>query len=344
MNKTMERDSAVVSKLKDLLGKYAEKEPGFTFMARYDNSIHYEGAVGLAVLAPARKLVVNDVFNLASVSKQFTAFAILLLEKEGKLSLEESLYKFMPELGEYVKPVTISHLIHHTSGLWDYIELAEKKGIFMTDTLTSAETLKHLCELTKTEFVPGTQHAYSNTGYFLLAQIVEKVSGMTIREFSRLRIFEPLGMHNTFIVDHYPVGRDYVLSYDAANNKDEVIWDHTGDGQVHSNVHDLMLWGQNMATGKVGGVALIRKSTTPFCPQTLQGEKVTDYEPYAFGLIAGKIGDTPILEHSGGWASYSTNFIRIPGSKLTIAVLSNSARMDAVAVSYEIAEILLKEK
>ncbi|WP_185155160.1 serine hydrolase domain-containing protein [Chryseobacterium sp. c4a] len=339
----MKRDPLITQQLQSLLNKYSKDKPGFTFMAKYDDGVYYEGAAGLASLSPKKSMKVNDVFNLASVSKQFTAFAILLLEKDKKLSLDDSIYKFMPELGEYVKPVTISNLVHHTGGVSDYMQLADEKGmIYGEDILTSEESLKHLYELTKTEFLPGSKFDYSNTGYFLLAQIVEKTSGMSIKEFSRTRIFEPLGMKSTFIVDQYPITRDYVLSYDKEGKVHQVQWNHTGDGAVHSNVHDLMLWGENIATGKVGGKDLVKKFATPFSPITTDGKQVEKYEPYACGISESKIQNENALEHSGGWESYETNFIRIPGKKLTIAVLANNEEVDAINISHEIAKILLQ--
>lgn len=342
-NEKMKKDPVIAKQLENLLNKYSKDKPGFTFMAKYDDGAYYDGAAGLASLFPERKMKVGDVFNLASVSKQFTAFAILLLEKDKKLSLDDSIYKFMPELGEYVKPVTISNLIYHTGGLTDYMQLAEEKEmIYGEDILTSEASLKHLYELTKAEFAAGSKFEYSNTGYFLLAQIVEKVSGMPIKEFCRIRIFEPLGMKSTFIVDQYPITRDYILSYDKEGKVHESKWNHTGDGAVHSNVYDMMLWGENMSTGKVGGKDLIKKFATPFNPVTSDGKKVADYETYAFGISKSKIGNEDILEHSGSWDSYETHFIRIPGKKLTIAVLANNEEVDAVGISYEIARILLQ--
>lgn len=342
-NEKMKGDPQTILQLQNLLDQYSKDKPGFTFMAKYDNGVYYDGTAGLASLSPKRNMKANDVFNLASVSKQFTAFAILLLEKDKKLSLDDSVYKFMPELGEYVKPVTISNLIHHTGGISDYMQLAEEKGmIYGDDILTGEESLKHLYELTRTEFIPGTEFEYSNTGYFLLAQIVEKVSGMSIKEFSRTRIFEPLRMTNTFIVDQYPIKQDYVLSYDKEGKVHEVKWNHTGDGAVHSNVHDLMIWGENITSGEVGGKDLVKKFVTPFSPIDVHGKQVAKYEPYAFGLKESKIQNENALEHSGGWESYETNFIRIPSKKLTIAVLANNEEVDAINISHEIAKILLQ--
>lgn len=317
-------------------------KPGFTYQVHFDQGATYTGAVGLAALDPARQLQVDDVFNIASISKQFTAFGILLLEQQGKLALDQSLYTYMPELGDYVKPITLAHLISHSSGLSDYMQIAYNKGLDGQYPLSSAETVQHLCELTHTEFEVGTQQEYSNTGYFLLAQIIERVSGMSMKDFSQQYIFTPLGMNHTFIVDQYPIERHHVLSYNEADQPDEVFWTHTGDGQVHSTVGDLVRWGENMTSGKVGGAALVKKFATAFPSVTPEGKDIVDYSPYAFGIGLSKIQGLDALEHSGGWMSYNCNLIRIPSKKLTLVVLSNSANIDAVAISYQLAQAVLE--
>ncbi|WP_413511753.1 serine hydrolase domain-containing protein [Myroides odoratus] len=337
------KEKTMAAKIEQIVQKYGQaNKPGFAYRVHFENGIHYEGAVGLASVDPVRKLGVEDVFNIASVSKQFTAFAILLLEQQGKLSIDDSLYKYMPELGEYVKPITIAHLLSHSSGLADYMELANQKGIDGQYPLSREESLQHLSEVTQTNFEVGTQQDYSNTGYFLLAQIIEKISGMPLKTFSKQYIFDPLGMSHTFIADQYPIETAYVLSYNEMDQPDEVFWTHTGDGQVHSTVGDLMLWGENMHTGKVGGLALVQKFATAFPSHTPKGKEILHYSPYAYGIAVNQINGLDVLEHSGGWMSYNCNFIRIPSKKVTIAVLSNSANIDAVEISQAMAQALVK--
>ncbi|MGU3377536.1 serine hydrolase domain-containing protein [Chryseobacterium sp. M5A1_1a] len=330
------------TQISDYLSRFNQNDPGFTYMIKYDSGTEYKGAIGLASLDPKKDLNIQDVFNLASLSKQFTAFAILLLEQEGKLSLDDSLYKYMPELGKYVKSITLLNLIHHTSGLSDYMELAEKYNYDTTVFLSSEQTLKHLSTLDKTEFEPGSKFEYSNTGYFLLSQIVEKVSGQSMKDFCKERIFDPLQMKNTFVVDSYPIKQSYVLSYDDLNNAHEIIWNHTGDGAVHSNVIDLMLWGENMSSCKVGGKSLLEKFFTPLSALNANGQQVIDYEKYAFGNILDSISDIQVLEHSGSWASYASNFIRIPDKKITIVVLTNNTKNSAIEISHQLATIILQ--
>ncbi len=248
----------------------------------------------------------------------------------------------MPELGEYVKPITLLNLIHHTSGLSDYMELSEKYGFDTTSFLSSEDSLKHLIALDKTEFETGSKFEYSNTGYFLLSQIIEKISGQSMKDFCKQRIFDPLQMKNTFVVDSYPISQPYVMSYDEQNNPHEVIWNHTGDGAIHSNVIDLMLWGENMSSHKLGGKALLDKFTIALLPLTTKGEPVIDYEKYAFGVIHSEISNTPVLEHSGCWASYASNFIRIPDKKITIVVLTNNTKNSAIEISHQLASIVLQ--
>lgn len=171
--------------IKQLFNKFSPKAPGFAYIASFDSGVTYKGAVGLASIEGNLPITTKNVFNIASVSKQFTAFSILLLEQEGKLNLDDSIVKFVPSIGAYAEPVTLRHLIHHTGGLVDYMELAEAANIKYTDTLTVEESLEHLKSHQIARFPVGTKFEYSNTGYFLLSQVIEKVSGKSLRQFKR---------------------------------------------------------------------------------------------------------------------------------------------------------------
>ncbi|WP_232326291.1 serine hydrolase domain-containing protein [Xenorhabdus hominickii] len=310
-------------------------------MAKYDSGLTYQGSIGLACLESHKPLSINSVFNIASVSKQFTAFTILLLENDGRLSLDDSIIKYLPDLGCYAEPVTLRHLIYHTGGLVDYMELADSIGISEQDPLTIEQSLHHLYAQSQVVFAPGTAFEYSNTGYFLLAQVAEKASGMKLSELSQERIFKPLGMKNTFIVDEYPIAVEFAHAYSQESQLLESLWTHTGDGAVHSTVEDLMLWGENLTHGRAGGKALVQRMTQVLPEKTLIGDTVKNHEPYAFGLEHHNHLAEPSLEHSGGWAGYRTYFIRLPNSCLTIAVLSNQETIDTQTLSYKIADILL---
>ncbi|PHE54105.1 peptidase M15 [Bacillus toyonensis] len=290
-------------------------------------------------------ITTKNVFNIASVSKQFTAFSILLLEQEGKLNLDDSIVKFVPSIGAYAEPVTLRHLIHHTGGLVDYMELAEAANIKYTDTLTVEESLEHLRNHQIAKFPVGTKFEYSNTGYFLLSLVVEKVSGKSLRQFAKERIFDPLHMKDTTIVDCYPttisVASGYSRNEQGTYKIYESPWEHTGDGAVHTTVEDLVKWGENLTTGTVGGENLVKRMSEIGPEISPTGDTIIDNEDYAFGLRLAEGFNFRYLEHSGSWAGYRSHFMRFPKECLSVVVLSNYDGFDSKKYANKIAEIVL---
>ncbi|WP_459502267.1 serine hydrolase domain-containing protein [Bacillus sp. C1] len=333
--------------IKQLFNKCLPTSPGCAYIASFDSGITYKGAVGLASIEESLPITTKTIFNIASVSKQFTAFSLLLLEQDGKLSLDDSIVKFVPSIGTYAEPVTLRHLIHHTGGLVDYMELAEAVNIKYTDKLTAEESLEHLNNHQTASFPVGTKFEYSNTGYFLLSQVIEKVSGQSQREFTKERIFEPLNMRDTTIVDCYPatisIASGYLKNEQGVYEIYESPWEHTGDGAVHTTVEDLVKWGENLTTGIVGGKDLVKRMSEISPKVSPAGEMIIDNEDYAFGLRVTEGFSCRYLEHSGGWAGYSSHFIRFPEKRLSVVVLSNYDEFDSKQYANEIAGIVLEE-
>ncbi|MGH1324919.1 serine hydrolase domain-containing protein [Bacillus pretiosus] len=333
--------------IKQLLKRFSSKAPGFAYIASFDSGVTYKGAVGLASIEKNLPITTKNVFNIASVSKQFTAFSILLLEQEGKLSLDDSIVKFVPSIGAYAEPITLRHLIHHTGGLVDYMELAEAANIKYTDILTVEESLEHLKNHQIARFPVGTKFEYSNTGYFLLSQVIEKVSGKSLRQFKKERIFDPLNMRATTIVDYYPttisIASGYSKNEQGIYKIYESPWEHTGDGAVHTTVEDLVKWGENLTTGTVGGKDLVKRMSEIGLKVSPTGEMIIDNEDYAFGLRVTEGFNCRYLEHSGSWAGYRSHFMRFPKEYLSVAVLSNYAEFDSKKYANEIAAIVLEK-
>ncbi|CAG9407351.1 serine hydrolase domain-containing protein [Providencia alcalifaciens] len=319
--------------------------PGFTYMAKFDQGKSYSGSLGFADLEKKEALTVDTIFNLASVSKQFTAFSILLLEQNGKLSLNDPITKYIPELPEYTNGITIQDLIYHISGMVDYIELALDKGRGYFDALGPEESLADLIAFPNPIYPIGTQFDYCNTGYFLLSIMIERISGQSYREFAQQYIFEPLQMNSTFIVDSYPVhtviARGYRSNPECGYQLSESLWTQTGDGAIHSNVLDLMKWGENYTTGKVGGKTLITKMLQALPPKNIAGDAIEHHESYAYGVIISQHFGITHFEHSGGWAGCTTYFLRIPDLGLTVAVLGNTEDLDTQKMAYDITDIML---
>ncbi len=315
-------------------------QPGCTVGVLQGGSLTHQAAFGLADLERGKPLDTHAVFNLASVSKQFTAFALLLLEQEGELKLDDPVVKYLPELAQSARDVTLRQLMHHTGGLRDYIELLTMKGRGDADGATIQESLLALARQTRPNAAPGVEWDYSNTGYFLLGVVIARVSGASLAEFSRRRIFEPLGMNDTRIVDRYPDGiaalaRGY--RPDASGFViDETGWEQVGDGQVHSNIHDLALWDENFYTGKLGGKALVAKMVE--VGLLADGESTG----YAAGLDVTESRGLTWVSHGGSWVGYRSNITRVPAEHYSVIVLCNRADADTHALAVSITEHFLK--
>ncbi len=320
----------------------APGEPGCTVGVVRDGVLTHARAFGLADLERGKPLDSHSVFNLASVSKQFTVFALLLLEQDGKLTLDDPLVKHMPELSASAEGVTLRHLVHHTGGLRDYIEVLYMNGRGDADGTTIDEAVRLLARQKGRNEAPGAEFDYSNTGYFLLGVVIARVSGESLAEFSRRRIFAPLGMKNTSIVDGYPaaipsLARGYAK---AANGFriDETGWEQVGDGQVHSDLHDLALWDENFYTGEVGGQDLIGKMLRVGLLNS--GESTG----YAGGLNVFEARGTRWVTHGGSWVGYRSSIVRAPDEHLSVIALCNRAEADAGGYARGIAERLLADK
>src|SRR5438067_4056189 len=178
--------------------------PGCAVGVSRDGSVVYERGYGMANLETDTPIRPSSIFHVASVSKQFTAAAIMLLERDGKLSLDDNIRKYLPEIPDYGIPITIRHLLTHTSGLrdqWDLLAFA--RGRFEEDRITEADVLDIVSRQTALNFKPGSEYVYSNTGFTLLGVIVKRVTGQSLRDFADERIFNPLGMTRTHFHDAY---------------------------------------------------------------------------------------------------------------------------------------------
>ncbi|MDP1909783.1 MAG: serine hydrolase domain-containing protein, partial [Hyphomicrobium sp.] len=216
--------------------------------------VHAAG-YGFADIERSVRIDADTAFNIASTSKQFTAFALLLLARDGRLAPDDSVRKFVPELPSYADAVTLRQLMHHTGGLRSYIELLLLGGRTFTDRTTRDDALRAIVRQRGADDDPGVAFAYSNTGYFLMSLVIERVTGQSLNDFSQANIFLPLGMTSTSIVDRYPadiprLARGYSVS--AAGGISESAWEQTGDGQVHTTVRDLALWDANFYDPRVG--------------------------------------------------------------------------------------------
>jgi CubicO group peptidase (beta-lactamase class C family) len=314
--------------------------PGCALGVVRDNRLVYEHGYGMASIELHVPITPRTVFDLGSVSKHFTAASIFLLAEQGKLSIDDDIHKYLPELPNYGHPVTIRQLLHHTSGIRDYIDLLSMAGTQEEEVTTGADALAIIARQKELNFTPGQRVLYSNSGYFLLSQIVQRVAGVPLRQFAAERIFRPLGMTSTQILDdHTKIIPSRAVSYaprKGGGYRLEIAnWEQTGDGAVQTTVGDLARWDRNFYHPLVGGKRLIEDLETTGVLN--DGRKI----PYAAGLIVDRYRGLRRVEHSGVWAGFRANFLQFPDQRVSVFTLCNVANGNPGAKGQAVADILL---
>lgn len=319
-----------------------QDSPGCSVGVYRDGKIAYARGYGMADLEAGVPIGTNTVFDIGSTSKQFTAASILLLAQRGKLALDDDVRKFIPELPRYQKPITVRHLLHHTSGLRDYIGLLNLMGHSSQGHTTAKQALDAIVRQKALNFEPGAEFLYSNSGYFLLAQIVERVAGQSLRAFAQENLFAPLGMRSTYFHDdHRLVVPNRATGYARASSGFSIAmsnWEQTGDGAVNTTVEDLLRWDQNFYDQKIGGKAML----TDFLARGRLNDGTTI--SYAGGLMTGTFRGLNIVSHGGSWAGYRAELVRFPDHQLSVATLCNLASANPTVMARAVAAVYLEEK
>jgi CubicO group peptidase (beta-lactamase class C family) len=316
--------------------------PGCALGVYKDGQIIYKHGYGMANLNDDVTITPETVFHVASMSKQFTAASILLLQQQGKLSIDDDVHKYIPELPDFGERITLRHLMHHTSGLRDQWALLDLAGWrYSKDLITNDDVMSVVTRQKALNFKPGEKYTYSNTGFTLLAIIVARVSGMSFREFTSKNIFEPLGMtHTHFRDDHEEIIKHDALGYEQdSNNKTFRMsltnFDTAGATSLHTTVEDLQLWDENFYHPRVGGPTLIE--------QMLHRDKLNsgELQDYASGLMIGTYRGLPTVDHGGADAGYRSDMTRFPEQHFSAAVLCNFADINPSSLARQVADILL---
>lgn len=315
--------------------------PGAAIGVIKDGKLIYANGYGMADLEHDVKLSPRSVFYMASVSKQFVTMAILLLEEQGKLDLDDEVQKYLPDFPRYDAPLTIRNFIHHTSGLRDNLTLWNLAGKDIYDHVDKQAIYEMIKRQRELNFTPGEKYLYSNSCYFMLAMMIEKISGMSIREFAEKNMFGPLGMKNThFHDDQYHIVKNRVFSYAPSKNGFRNLimrYDLVGSGGLYSNVEDMLLWDQNFYNNKLG------KGTPDLITKMNQDGKLNDGKSagYAFGVQNGSYKGLKTVSHGGSLAGYRTHYVRFPDQKFSVVVLGNSANFLSGPNAYKIADIMM---
>ena len=328
-------------KVDEIFAKWDRTDsPGCALSVMQGGKIIYKRAYGMANLDHDVILTTDTPFHVASISKQFTAASIVLLEQDGKLSFDDDVHKYIPELPDFGAKITIRNLLHHTSGLrdqWDLLDLAGWR--YSLDLITNDDVMSVVVRQKALNFAPGSEYSYSNTGFTLLGEIVKRVSGKSLREFTTERIFVPLGMKDThFRDDHAEVIKHQAYGY----SKDKGTWelsvtnfDTVGATSLFTTVEDLALWDENFYTQKVGGPHFTETMLTH--DALTNGEK----NSYAFGLVTEKYRGLDVVDHSGSDAGYRSDLLRFPQQHFSVAALCNAGDSGPSTLTQKVADVLL---
>jgi CubicO group peptidase (beta-lactamase class C family) len=328
------------SRIDAVFARWTNEMPGCAVGVSRRGTPIVQKAYGMADLEHGVPNRPETIFEAGSVSKQFTAAAVLLLARDGRLSLDDPARKYVPELPDYGTPLTIRHMLQHTSGLRDWGEVAAIAGWPRT---TRAHTHAHALDIISRQmalnFPSGTRYSYSNSGYNLAAIIVSRVSGRPFAEFSRERIFQPLGMTRTsWRDDHRRVVKNRAIAYSPA--ADGFRWnmpfeDVHGNGGLLTTVGDLLKWNENFVTPKVGDRQFLDLQQEP--------GRFNDGKPheYAMGLFVRPYKGLPEVSHSGSTAGYRSHLTRFPQQHLSVAVLCNVSSGSATQYAMAVADMYL---
>jgi len=319
--------------------------PGCALAVIKGSEIIYKHGYGMADLERNAPISPASVFDIGSTGKQFTAMLIAILAQQGALSLDNSIHQYIPELPIYEQPITIRHLVYHTSGLRDYASLMYLSDMHFENFYYEEELLDLICRQKSLNFKPGDEFLYSNTGYFLLGVLARRITQKPFPELIRENILEQLGMHVTgFNDDAKRIVKNRAIGY-SSEEGDRYCTEISfcggfGDGAIISTVEDLFLWDQNFYNNKLGsgGDELIQQVFTPGVLNS--GEKLD----YLFGLEIGNYRGLRKVSHAGGWVGYRAELMRFPDQRFSVICLANLNSINPSQLAQQVADIYLADQ
>ncbi len=335
-----QKQETLPAQVDKIFAAYDRKDsPGCALGVFQSGKIVYSRGYGMANLAAGEPITAKTIFDIGSTSKQFTAASILLLAQRGKLSLDDDVRRYIPELPQYQKPITIRQLMHHTSGLRDYVNLLTLAGTTNEGDVTAKQSVDMLVRQKALNYEPGAEFLYSNSGYLLLSQIAERVTRKNLATFADKNIFKPLGMKATRILAaENKVLPNRAIGYAPTASGFRIFmsgWDETGSGGVHTSIEDLLRWDNNFYKPRVGGEKL---RTAILARGVLNNGTAV---PYAGGLMIETFRGMNAVSHSGAWVGYQAELVRFPEQHLSVATLCNVASADAPSMARAVAALYL---
>ena len=316
--------------------------PGAALAVTRDGEIIYKRAYGTANLEYDIPITTTTIFDIASVSKQFAAFAIATLAHDGKLSLDDDIRTYLPDVPDFGNTITIRHLLYHTSGLRDWVQSLVIAGVAMEDVISFKHILKMVRHQKTLNFEPGSEFLYSNTGYNLLAEIVETVTGDSFREWTDTHIFKPLAMTNShFHDDHQMILKNRAYSYQAVENGGfrHAVNNTTalGSSSLCSTVEDLAKWILNFDDTRIGEQTVIEQMHQRGVLNN--GEQIS----YAFGLSIGEYRGLKTVGHSGSWRGFRSHLMRFPDQQFGVVILCNLDTFNPLNLAEKVADLYLAD-
>ncbi|HWD87192.1 MAG TPA: serine hydrolase domain-containing protein [Mucilaginibacter sp.] len=332
----------VISKKCDSIFNNYNSRPGVAVLIVQDGKIAFEKGYGLASLEYNVPITPTTVFDIASVSKQFTGYAISTLIQEGKLSPDDDIHKYLPDVPDFGKKITVRNLIHHTSGLRDWPEGLHAAGWRWEEAFSWDDIMRMVKQQKELDFEPGSRYQYSNTGYNLLAAIVEKVTGKTLPVWVNENIFKPLQMNSSQVLtDYSKVIKNAAGSYyedGSKYHKSSDMLTAWGSSSIFTTVEDLSKWAIRLQKGW--------DEKDPVYMRLIETDNLNNGEKndYAYGNEVMDDQGLLNINHTGGWASFATVISTYPSQKISIILLSNNGSFDSYGKANNVARALFGDK
>ena len=338
--------SAITEKVDAIFSEWDKSDsPGCALAVIKGGEIIYKRGYGMADLERDVPISSESLFDIGSTGKQFTTTVIAILENRGLLSFDDSLRKYVPEMPGYAEEITIRHLIHHTSGLREYVTLMMMADLPFENFYPEQAFLDLITRQRELNFEPGDEHLYSNSGYFMLGIIAQRITGKPLTELIREYIYKPLGMlHSAFNKDHRPILKNRALSYvpvEGGGFSNEVsLIGGFGDGPVYSSVDDLYLWDQHFYANKLTNAQPDLMEILHTQGQLKNGTTIG----YAFGLYVDAYRGLKTVSHGGSWVGYRSELMRFPEQRFSVICLCNLANMEPEDLARRVADIYLEDQ
>lgn len=333
----------VIGKTDSLLSSYYRSNaPGMAVGIIKDGKVIYKKTFGLANLEYKIPITDSTAFNIASVSKQFTAFIALLAEKEGKLSLDDDIRTYLPELGHLPYKITIRQLANHTHGLPNFSEISKLRGLGTEYPVTNAEAIRTILRIRQISFKPGKQYQYNNTGFMLLAEILKRVYKKDFDKIANEYIFKPLNMDHSRVVNNpvliIPNKADAYKQKGADFFKLPVGQMENGSSNIYTTLNDLCKWAVNFQKPSIGSYEIydkMQKSTILSSGKTIE---------YGLGLQTEKYKGLDVAFHGGGTAGYRAYILHVPSQQFSVVTLGNQQAFDGLLIAYQLVDLFLRDK